>query len=42
MLRRVPDLTRKLERTIGFRPRTPLATIVQDVVADQRARLALR
>src|SRR5512139_2347014 len=41
MLRRVPDLTR-LEQTIGFRPRTPLATIVQDVVADQRARLALR
>ncbi len=41
MLRRVPDLTR-LERTIGFRPRTPLSTIVADVVADQRARLAPR
>lgn len=41
MQRRVPDLS-KLERTIGFRPRTPLATIVSDVVADQRARLAAR
>jgi UDP-glucose 4-epimerase len=41
MQRRVPDLT-KLERTIGFRPRTPLATIIADVVADQRARLAAR
>jgi UDP-glucose 4-epimerase len=41
MLRRVPDLT-KLERTIGFRPRIPLATIIDDVVADQRMRLAAR
>jgi UDP-glucose 4-epimerase len=41
MQRRVPDV-RKLERTIGFRPRTPLATIIEDVVADQRARLAVR
>ena len=41
MQRRVPDLS-KLERTIGFRPRTPLATIISDVVADQRARLAAR
>ena len=41
MQRRVPDLT-KLERAIAFRPRTPLATIITDVVADQRARLALR
>jgi len=41
MLRRVPDLT-KLERTIGFRPRIPLSTIIEDVVADQRARLAAR
>ena len=41
MQRRVPDV-RKLERTIGFRPRTPLATIIDDVVADQRARLAVR
>lgn len=41
MQRRVPDLA-KLERTVGFRPRTPLATIIADVVADQRARLAAR
>ncbi len=41
MQRRVPDV-RKLERTIGFRPRTPLREIVADVVADQRARLAAR
>jgi len=41
MQRRVPDLA-KLERTIGFRPRTPLSTIIADVVADQRARLAAR
>jgi len=41
MLRRVPDLT-KLERTIGFRPRIPLSTIIADVVADQRMRLAAR
>lgn len=41
MQRRVPDLT-KLERTIGFRPRTPLATIIADVIADQRTRLASR
>jgi UDP-glucose 4-epimerase len=38
MHRRIPDLTR-LEATIGFRPRTPLAKIIRDVVADQRARL---
>jgi UDP-glucose 4-epimerase len=36
MHRRVPDLDR-LERTIGFRPRTPLTQIVADVVAYQRA-----
>lgn len=41
MQRRVPDAS-KLERTIGFRPRTPLSTIIDDVVADQRARLAVR
>ena len=41
MLRRVPDV-RRLERTIGFRPRTPLSAIIADVVADQRARLATR
>lgn len=38
MLRRVPDVS-KLERATGFRPRTPLAQIVSDVVADQRARM---
>ena len=41
MQRRVPDC-RKLEKLIGFRPRTPLAQIIADVVADQRARLAAR
>jgi UDP-glucose 4-epimerase len=41
MQRRVPDV-RKLERVVGFRPRTPLATIIEDVVADQRARLVVR
>ncbi len=38
MLRRVPDVS-KLERTTGYRPRTPLSEIIRDVVADQRARL---
>ncbi|MCI0437024.1 MAG: GDP-mannose 4,6-dehydratase [Gemmatimonadetes bacterium] len=38
MQRRVPDVS-KLERAIGFRPRTPLHTIIQDVVDDQRARM---
>ena len=38
MMRRVPDVSR-LERATGFRPRTPLATIIADVVADQRERL---
>ncbi len=40
MMRRVPDCA-KLERTIGFRPRTGLDQIIADVVADQRARLEL-
>ncbi|NNG17969.1 MAG: NAD-dependent epimerase/dehydratase family protein [Gemmatimonadales bacterium] len=39
MQRRVPDVS-KLERLIGFRPRTSLEEIVRDVVADQRSRLA--
>lgn len=39
MMRRVPDVS-KLERITGFRPSTPLAQIVADVVADQRTRLA--
>jgi len=38
MHRRVPDVS-KLERTIGFRPRTPLHSIIADVVADQRTRM---
>jgi UDP-glucose 4-epimerase len=41
MQRRVPDLT-KLERTIGFRPRTSLAQIVADVVADRRSQIRPR
>jgi len=41
MQRRVPDV-RKLEKAIGFRPRTPLSQIIADVVADQRAKLATR
>jgi len=41
MQRRVPSAA-KLERTIGFRPRTPLQTIIEDVVADQRQRVAIR
>jgi UDP-glucose 4-epimerase len=36
MYRRIPDVT-KLERTIGFRPRTPLAKIIEDVIAYRRA-----
>jgi UDP-glucose 4-epimerase len=38
MQRRVPDV-RKLEKATGFRPRTPLAKIIEDVLADQRTRL---
>ena len=37
MQRRVPDCS-KLERTIGYRPRTPLATIIADVLADPRTK----
>jgi UDP-glucose 4-epimerase len=36
MARRVPDVS-KLERTIGFRPRTPLRQIIADVIAYERA-----
>ena len=39
MHRRMPDVS-KLERLTGMRPRTPLAKIVADVVADQKVRLA--
>ncbi len=35
MQRRVPDV-RKLERVVGYRPRTSLEQIIADVVADQR------
>jgi UDP-glucose 4-epimerase len=36
MHRRIPDVS-KLERTIAFRPRTPLAKIIEDVIAYRRA-----
>lgn len=39
MLRRVPSVA-KLERAIGFRPQTPLSTIIDDVIRDRRARIA--
>lgn len=39
MPRRVPDVA-KLERATGFRPRTSLAVIVEDVVRDAREKLA--
>jgi UDP-glucose 4-epimerase len=39
MMRRVPDVS-KLERCTGFRPRTPLSQIIEDVVADQRVSLS--
>jgi UDP-glucose 4-epimerase len=35
MQRRVPDV-RKLERVIGMRPSSPLATMIREVVDDQR------
>jgi UDP-glucose 4-epimerase len=38
MQRRVPDVS-KLERMIGFRPRTPLEDIVRDVIVYERSRL---
>jgi UDP-glucose 4-epimerase len=38
MPRRVPDVS-KLERVTGYRPRTRLAKIIEDVVADQRSKL---
>ena len=41
MQRRIPDV-RKLERTIGMRPSTPLETIIDDVVAEQRSLAAVR
>jgi UDP-glucose 4-epimerase len=41
MERRVPDV-QKLERTIGFRPKTPLTQIIRDVLDDLRARARTR
>lgn len=41
MQRRIPDLTR-LRAMIDFRPETPLAKIIADVVAEQRANLVQR
>jgi len=40
MQRRKPSLS-KLERYIGYRPKTPLSKIVDDVIADKRATLNL-
>ena len=40
MQRRVPDVS-KLERFIGFRPRTSLDQIIDDVIAEQRAAMGL-
>jgi UDP-glucose 4-epimerase len=37
MPRRVPDVS-KLEEATGYKPSTPLATIIEDVVAHQRHR----
>jgi UDP-glucose 4-epimerase len=39
MQQRMPDCS-KLQRTIGYVPSMPLETIIADVIADQRARLA--
>jgi UDP-glucose 4-epimerase len=39
MMRRVPDCA-KLEAAIGFRPHTNLDTIIADVLAEKRSRLA--
>lgn len=40
MQRRVPDV-RKLEHYIGYRPRTPLDQIIDDVIAEQREAMGL-
>ncbi len=40
MRRRVPDL-QKAARLIGYRPRRPLATILEDVIAYERRHLAV-
>lgn len=41
MFRRVPSLE-KLQSVIGFRPSIPLATVISDVVADLKSRMAGR
>jgi UDP-glucose 4-epimerase len=38
MFRRIPDCS-KLERAIGFRPRTSLEDIIADVIAEKRSKL---
>jgi UDP-glucose 4-epimerase len=40
MMRRVPDVS-KLQRVTGFAPSIPLQRIIDDVVADQRARISV-
>ena len=40
MMRRVPDVS-KLERVVGYRPSTPLAQIIRDVLEYQRDRLGI-
>ena len=40
MHRRVPDVS-KLERLVGFRPRTPLSEIIADVLEEKRTALAV-
>jgi hypothetical protein len=40
MERRVPDV-RKLEKFINYRPRTGLDTIIEDVIAEQRAKMGI-
>lgn len=41
MLRRVPDVS-KLERFTGFRPRTSLDTIIDDLIVEKRQALGLK
>ena len=40
MQRRIPDV-RKLEQFIGYRPRTSLDQIIDDVIAEQRAAMGI-
>lgn len=41
MMRRVPSVS-KLEKAIGYKPSTPLSTIIKEVVAEQRELAATR